>query len=106
MKDTNVPVKRKHASEPYTPLGMAANDLISGEQALAAAVIQNAVDDYLYGKPEAKREAKHWLFGNDGDFAHWCDVMGIEPDYIGHMAKTFQHGWKTRRFGGHAKKAR
>jgi hypothetical protein len=64
-----------------------------GERALAAAVLDNAVESYVRyargGTPRARREfrlASEWIFSSD---RHWpfsfeniCDALGVDPQCV------------------------
>lgn len=70
---------------------------ISPDQSLAAAVIEQAIEDYLkYAKAKRSgemalwRDANSWLFSMStdvGSFLWWCEIIDINHDYVRRLAR-------------------
>ncbi len=70
---------------------------ISPDQSLAAAVIEQAIEDYVKyagaqsdDAREFSRSAKRWLFSKSTDvhsFLWWCEIIDINHDYVRRLAR-------------------
>lgn len=50
-----------------------------GERRLWTAVLTQAVEDWRSGTLRARREAQHFLFEDDVEFARVCTSAGLDP---------------------------
>ena len=52
----------------------------SGEVRLWQAVVVRAIVDWMSGPLRQKRQAEHYLFGNNPDFDRVCESAGLNAD--------------------------
>jgi hypothetical protein len=70
-------------------------DEIDPQQALAAAVIEQAVEDGLHGSGELRDEARAWLLGPD--MLPWAELAGVDPDDIRYLFEQKTAAMERRR---------
>ena len=52
------------------------------EQKLWRAVIASTVEEWVHGPLRKQRQAEHFLFQDDDDYASVCFSAGIDPVYL------------------------
>lgn len=67
----------------FVALELRRNDEIEPQQALAAAVIEQAVEDGLRGSGELRDEARAWLLGED--MLPWAELAGVDPSDVRYL---------------------
>lgn len=67
----------------FVALELRRNDEIEPQAALAAAVIEMAVQDGLHGGGELRDEARAWLLGPD--MLPWAELAGVDPSDVRHL---------------------
>ena len=70
-------------------------DEIEPQQALAAAVIEMAVEDGLRGRGELRDEARAFIFSEW--LFPWCTLAGVDPDDIRHLFEQKMAAMERRR---------
>ncbi len=79
----------------FVALELRRNDEIEPQQALAAAVIEMAVEDGLRGRGELRDEARAFIFSEW--LFPWCELAGVDPSDVRHLFEQKTAAMERRR---------